>query len=103
MLELSTEALHLLLTHIVHLWREPPVALLPPESRQAFLSALQRDFPRSRVPVVLAPLLYPDSDILMEKITQEQPANMAKNLVSCAVYYEYRNVFLQVILSVMKM
>lgn len=82
MLELSTEALHLLLTQIVHLWRDPPAALLPQESRQAFICALQREFPRSRVPVVLAPLLYPDSDIPMEKITQETPANMAKNLVS---------------------
>ncbi|KAG7168806.1 CCR4-NOT transcription complex subunit 1-like 2, partial [Homarus americanus] len=81
LLELSTEALHLLLTHIVHLWRDPPSALLPQESRQAFICALQREFPRSRVPVVLAPLLYPDSDIPMEKITQEPPANMAKNLL----------------------
>lgn len=82
LLELSTESLHLLLIHIVHLWRDPPAALLPQESRQAFISALQQEFPRSRVPVVLAPLLYPDTDILMEKITQEQPASMAKNLVS---------------------
>ncbi|XP_042855455.1 CCR4-NOT transcription complex subunit 1-like isoform X4 [Penaeus japonicus] len=81
LLELSTESLHLLLIHIVHLWRDPPAALLPQESRQAFISALQQEFPRSRVPVVLAPLLYPDTDILMEKITQEQPANMAKNLL----------------------
>lgn len=81
LLELSTEALHLLLTHIVHLWRDPPVSLLSQESIQAFISALQREFPQSRVPVVLAPLLYPDSDILMEKMTQEQPSNMAKNLV----------------------
>lgn len=65
----------------MHLWRDPPVALLPQDSLQAFISALQREFPQSRVPVVLAPLLYPDLDILMEKMTQEQPANMAKNLV----------------------
>lgn len=81
LLELPTEALHQLLTQIVHLWRDPPAALLPQESRQAFICALQREFPPSRVPVVLAPLLYPDSDVPMEKITQEPPANMAKNLL----------------------
>ena len=81
LLELSTESLHLLLSHIVHLWRDPAVSLLPQESIQTFISALQREFPQSRAPVVLAPLLYPDSDILMEKMTQEQPTNMAKNLV----------------------
>lgn len=81
LLELSTEALHQLLTQIIHLWRDPPATLLPQESRQAFICALQREFPRTRVPVVLAPLLYPDSDVLMDKITQEPPANMAKNLL----------------------
>lgn len=81
LLDLSTEELHLLLTQVIDLWRDQPNSLLPKELCVSFLAALERQFPRSRVPVVLAPFLYPDKDILMEKLSQDTPANMGKNLL----------------------
>ncbi|KAB7502971.1 CCR4-NOT transcription complex subunit 1 [Armadillidium nasatum] len=43
---------------------------------------LKKEFPRSKVPLVLLPFLYPEANPLMEKLTVEPFTNMAKYLVN---------------------
>lgn len=52
----SPEILHLVLHETL---REPNNFGLTNEAKEKFLKNLRRGFPRERVPVVLAPLLYP--------------------------------------------
>ncbi|XP_063987616.1 CCR4-NOT transcription complex subunit 1 [Diachasmimorpha longicaudata] len=53
----SPEVLHLILSQAL----DPKSSLnVAPDSLQKFLKNLRRDFPREVVPVVLAPLIYPD-------------------------------------------
>lgn len=52
-----------------------------PETKEVFLKNLRRDFPRELVPVVLAPLLYPNSpDLPMDKLNQDT-STMANTMV----------------------
>lgn len=61
------EALHLLLSHIV---RGRDTYGIGKEQKEAFLKTLRRDFPRDRVPAVLSPLLYPETeDIPLNKLS----------------------------------
>lgn len=58
----SPEVLHLILLQV---FDEANQIALPPEAKDKFLKNLRRDFPRELVPVVLAPVLYPeDPEIL---------------------------------------
>lgn len=42
------------------------------ETKESFLKNLRRDFPRELVPVVLAPLIYPNKpDLPMDKLNQD--------------------------------
>ncbi|XP_013777158.1 CCR4-NOT transcription complex subunit 1-like, partial [Limulus polyphemus] len=64
--DFSTEFVHLLLIFILHTSKDK--AGLSSEDKEAFLQTLRRDFPQEKVPVILAPLLYPTKqDIFMEK------------------------------------
>lgn len=55
--DVSIEALHFLLSGLC----DPTNPFeISNEQKRAFLQALQKDFPRIRVPVVLTPLLYPE-------------------------------------------
>lgn len=64
--DLAIEVLHILLSHLI-LSPEEEVGV-PPENIQTFIATLRRDFPRERVPVVLAPLLYrEDQDITEDR------------------------------------
>ena len=80
-LDLSTESLHLLLNH-VFTGKDLLSSAISEDLKQKFVSALQKEFTRERVPIVLTPFLYPNLDLSMDKLNQEQSSNMAKNLVS---------------------
>ncbi len=62
--ELAIEVLHVLLSHLI-LIPEEEVGVSA-ESTQTFIETLRRDFPRERVPVVLAPLLYREQQDITE-------------------------------------
>lgn len=52
------------------------------ETKEVLVKNLRRDFPRELVPIVLAPLIYPNStDLLMDKINQE-PTSLTNAMVS---------------------
>ncbi|XP_067012333.2 CCR4-NOT transcription complex subunit 1 isoform X3 [Anabrus simplex] len=74
----APEVLHLILTNL--LFGPKDQFGVPPETKEAFLKNLRRDFPRELVPVVISPLLYPyKPDLPMDKINQENssmPSNM---------------------------
>lgn len=74
----APEFLHLLLIYILHFPKDQ--VGLTTEQKESFLQSLRRDFPQPRVPVILAPLLYPQKqDILMEKAVSET-STMAKQV-----------------------
>ena len=76
--DIAIEVLHLLLTHLVHSKEQFGIGT---EQKKAFLQLLRKDFPRERVPVVIGPLLYPETeDITVEKLTFI--TNMPKSHVS---------------------
>lgn len=62
--DLAIEVLHILLSHLI-LNPEEEVGVSS-ESVQTFIETLRRDFPRERVPVVLAPLLYKENQDITE-------------------------------------
>ena len=62
--DLAIEVLHILLSHLI-LSPEEEVGVSA-ESIQTFIETLRRDFPRERVPVVLAPLLYKEAQDITE-------------------------------------
>ncbi|KAL4234231.1 CCR4-NOT transcription complex subunit 1 [Mactra antiquata] len=65
--DIAIEVLHLLLAHLVHSKEQFGIGA---EQKEAFLKTLRKDFPRDRVPVVIGPLLYPETeDISIDKLT----------------------------------
>jgi CCR4-NOT transcription complex subunit 1 len=54
--DVAIEVLHLILTHLLSAPKDSPI--VSDDQLQSFLNSLRKDFPRERVPVVLAPLLY---------------------------------------------
>ena len=62
--DLAIEVLHLLLSHLI--LRSEEETNVSAESVQKFVETLRRDFPRERVPVVLAPLLYREQQDITE-------------------------------------
>lgn len=73
----APEVLHSLLVHLLH--KNPEQFGIGSEQKEAFFANLCKDFPRDRVPVVLAPLLYSeDVDGLMEKGMMEPSSNVSK-------------------------
>ncbi|XP_064466564.1 CCR4-NOT transcription complex subunit 1-like isoform X2 [Ornithodoros turicata] len=73
----APEVLHLLLVHLLH--KNTEQFGIGSEQREAFFTNLRKDFPRDRVPVVLAPLLYSeDIDGLMERGRMEPSSNVSK-------------------------
>ncbi|CAH1779661.1 unnamed protein product [Owenia fusiformis] len=69
------ELLHLLLT-------QKDQSGITPEQKEAFLEALRKDFPRVRVPVILAPLLFPEAqDLVLEKSISSEGINMSKTMM----------------------
>nr|KAG5712159.1 hypothetical protein BaRGS_014509 [Batillaria attramentaria] len=76
------EALHLLLSHVV---RGRDTFGIGKEQREALLKTLRRDFPRDRVPAVLSPLLYPETeDIPLNKLADL--ANMPSSMFMIVVF-----------------
>ncbi|XP_065914765.1 CCR4-NOT transcription complex subunit 1-like isoform X2 [Dysidea avara] len=64
--DVPTEILHVLLLYLLQ--KTPEETGISSESLTTFLDAIRRDFPRERVPVVLAPLLYQNQlDITEER------------------------------------
>ncbi|GAB1606660.1 Hypothetical predicted protein [Argonauta hians] len=62
--DIAIEGLHLLLTHLV---RGKDQLGIGADQKEAFLNTLRKDFPRACVPIVLSPLLYPETeDISLE-------------------------------------
>lgn len=62
--DLAIEVLHVLLSHLIlHSEEEIGVSSVNVET---FVETLRRDFPRERVPVVLAPLLYREQQDITE-------------------------------------
>lgn len=67
----TPEVLHLILSNLLYSPSEQHFGVTP-ETKEVFLKNLRRDFPRELVPVVLAPLLYPNSpDLPMDKLNQD--------------------------------
>ncbi|XP_037084920.1 CCR4-NOT transcription complex subunit 1-like [Pollicipes pollicipes] len=76
--ESSPEVLHQLISWL--LFAPPDQLDKAADSQESFLEAIRQDFPRDRVPVVLAPLIFAEStDIPVDKI--RSPGNMASNLL----------------------
>ena len=70
--EAAVEVLHHLLLHLVD--AENPSGVSQ-ELREQFVSALRREFPLERTPVVLTPLLYPEKSNL--SIDQLNPTTLS--------------------------
>lgn len=68
--ETSPEVLHLILSAIL---KSPKDLGLTNEIHADLLSSLQRDFPKDHVPVVLAPVVYPDCSELAPEMSSEGP------------------------------
>ena len=70
--DVATEILHLIISHLLHDRNKNSPALLgvSEELKDSFLRTLRKDFPRDRVPAVVAPLLYPESsgDLAMDRL-----------------------------------
>ncbi len=62
--DLAIEVLHMLLSYLI-LGSAEEIGV-PPDSLQTFIETLRCDFPRERVPVVLAPLLYKEQQDITE-------------------------------------
>lgn len=54
--DVAIEVLHLILSYLLSQPKNDSV--VSEEQLQSFLNSLRKDFPRERVPAVLAPLLY---------------------------------------------
>uniref|UniRef100_A0A1I8HS60 CNOT1_HEAT domain-containing protein n=1 Tax=Macrostomum lignano TaxID=282301 RepID=A0A1I8HS60_9PLAT len=80
--EMSIEMVHLILTKL----REEQLATkrfgASPELVEAFLRVLRKDFPKQRVPVVLAPLLYSEAEDLPVSKTFREPSSLQQMVVS---------------------
>ncbi|XP_076110950.1 CCR4-NOT transcription complex subunit 1-like isoform X1 [Mytilus galloprovincialis] len=75
--DVAIEVLHLL---VVHLIRNKDNFGIGNDQKEVFLSTLRKDFPHERVPVILGPLLYPESeDLAVDKLTDI--SNMPKSVV----------------------
>ncbi|VEN55324.1 unnamed protein product, partial [Callosobruchus maculatus] len=68
--ETTPEVLHLILSAIL---KNPKEVGLTNEVHLAFLKTLQKDFPKERVPVVLAPLAYSEHCELAPEMTSDGP------------------------------
>ncbi|XP_076264687.1 CCR4-NOT transcription complex subunit 1 isoform X3 [Rhynchophorus ferrugineus] len=68
--ETTPEVLHLILSAILEAPKEVGVTN---DIHTTFLNILQKDFPKERVPVVLAPLVYPEQFELAPEMTSEGP------------------------------
>lgn len=68
--ETTPEVLHLILSAIL---KSPKDLGLTNEIHADLLSSLQRDFPKDHVPVVLAPVVYPDRSELAPEMSSEGP------------------------------
>lgn len=68
--ETSPELLHLILSSILE---SPKEVGLTNDIHTTFLNSLQRDFPRDQVPVVLAPLVYPEQAELFSEMSSDGP------------------------------
>lgn len=79
------EVLHLILSHIVSpLYREQ--LGVTNEQKKAFLSALSKVFPRERVPIVLAPLLYRETrDITKDKLLDFDTLELSADMVDTSL------------------
>lgn len=64
--DVAIEVLHLLLSYLLNPVQEEKI--VSEEQLQSFLNSLRKDFPRERVPAVLAPLLYPIKQLQEELI-----------------------------------
>lgn len=68
--DVAIEVLHRVLSHVIHGPREQ--VGVGDDQVSAFLETLKKDFPKERVPVVLAPLLYPETkDISTDNLFPE--------------------------------
>ncbi|XP_075733812.1 CCR4-NOT transcription complex subunit 1 isoform X1 [Rhipicephalus microplus] len=73
----SPEVLHLLLVDLLN--KNSEHFGVTNELKESFFENLRKDFPRDRVPVVLAPLLYGEAcDVLLVKGMTEPASNMSK-------------------------
>ncbi|CAH1107243.1 unnamed protein product [Psylliodes chrysocephalus] len=68
--ETTPEVLHLILSAVL---KGPKEVGLTNEIHTTFLKTLQRDFPKDLVPVVLAPLVYPEQSELAPEMSSEGP------------------------------
>ncbi|KAJ8915845.1 hypothetical protein NQ315_004658 [Exocentrus adspersus] len=68
--ETSPEVLHLILSTIL---KTPKEVGLTNDIHTTFLKTLQRDFPKELVPVVLAPLVYPEQCELAPEMSSDGP------------------------------
>lgn len=75
--ETTPEVLHLILSAIL---LSPKEVGLSTDIHQSFLQTLQRDFPKELVPVVLAPLLYPNKSQLIIDMSSDGP-NISGNML----------------------
>jgi len=62
--DLAIEVLHMLLSYLIS-GSEEEIGVAP-DCIQTFIETLRCDFPRERVPVVLAPLLYREQQDITE-------------------------------------
>ncbi|XP_033113474.1 CCR4-NOT transcription complex subunit 1-like isoform X3 [Anneissia japonica] len=72
--DISIEVLHSLLSYLLQVGRDKSAAVtgVSPPQRDTFLATLRKEFPRDRLPVILAPLLYSsDEDITMERLMSD--------------------------------
>lgn len=78
----TPDILHLILTNLLSSSKEFGVST---ETKVTFLKTLRRAFSRERVPVVLAPLLYPrNSDFSMDKMNQDS-STMTNNMMESSL------------------
>ncbi|KAL3275904.1 hypothetical protein HHI36_020639 [Cryptolaemus montrouzieri] len=70
--ETTPEVLHLILTAIL---KSPKEVGLTNDIHQTFIDTLQRDFPKDLVPVVLAPLVYPEQCELAPDMSSDGPGS----------------------------
>lgn len=68
--ETTPEVLHLIISVIL---KNPKEVGLTNDIHTTFLKTLQRDFPKDLVPVVLAPLVYPEQSELSPEMSSEGP------------------------------
>ncbi|XP_071959089.1 CCR4-NOT transcription complex subunit 1-like isoform X2 [Antedon mediterranea] len=72
--DISIEVLHSLLTYLLQVGKDKSstVTGVSTAQRNTFLATLRKEFPRDRLPVVLAPLLYStNEDITMERLLSD--------------------------------